>query len=151
MSFWNKIKNAAADATADLKGRVSRYNNANFKDAVMAICALMAGADGTIKAEERSKTAACIGSLDALQAFNPMDLKALFDKHCDAIIADVDFGRVNAMRAVSKIAGKGDETTAAIDVALIIANSDGDFAKEEKEMFKKICQALKVNPADYGV
>lgn len=151
MSFFDKLRASATSAVADLKGRVSRFNNSNFKDAVMAICALMAGADGTIDPAEKKKTAGAIGSLDALQSFDPMELKGLFDKHCGAIIEDPDFGQVNALRAVAKIAGKGDETAAAIEVALVIARADGSFSEVEKEMFRKICRTLKVNAADYGV
>ncbi len=151
MSLWNKIRDAATSASADLKGRVSRFNNSKFKDAVMAICALMASADGTIKPEEKRKTMACIGSLDALQSFDAKELKGLFEAHCDALADDVDIGRINALRAVAKIAGKGEETSSALEVALVIANSDGEFSPEEKDMFKQICRTLKVNAADYSV
>src|SRR5476651_1421998 len=106
MSLWDKIKDKANTFHADLKARASRFNNANFKNATMAICALVATADGVIQPEERKKVAACIGTTDALAAFDPMELKAQFDHYCDAINTDADFGPVNAMRAVAKLKGR---------------------------------------------
>jgi tellurite resistance protein TerB len=149
MSFWDKVKNTATSITSDLKARASRYNNGNFKNATMAICAIVATADGSIQPEEKKKVAACIGSTEALASFDPMELKAQFDHYCDEINADVDFGRINALRAVAKLKGKADETDAAIQIALIIANADGVFQDCEKEQVRNICRTLGVDAKAY--
>ncbi|MBU6453611.1 MAG: TerB family tellurite resistance protein [Cyanobacteria bacterium REEB67] len=149
MSFWEKVKDAASSLSADLKGRASRYNNANFKNATMAICALVATADGSIQPEEKRKVAACIGSTDALAAFDSKELKGQFDKYCEEINTDVDFGRVNLLRVVAKLKGRADETDAAIQIALIIANADGVFQDCEKEQVRDICRTLGVDSKPY--
>jgi tellurite resistance protein TerB len=151
MSFLDKLKSGINNLSNDLKARASRFKNANFKDATMAICALVATADGVIQPEEKKKVAACIGTTEALKDFDAMELKGLFDKHCDAINADVDFGRVNAMRSVSKLKGKAEESEAAVQIALIIANADGVFQPEEKVQVSAICRALGLDAKAYGV
>jgi len=149
MSFFDKLKNSVASLSADLKGRASRFNNSNFKNATMAICALVATADGSIQPEEKRKVAGCIGSTEALSAFDAKELKTQFENYCDEINEDVDFGRVNLLRAVAKLKGKPDESDAAIQIALIIANADGVFQDCEKDQVRTICRTLGVDPKAY--
>ena len=51
----------------------------------MAMCALIAAADGSIDASERQKTAALIGSNDVLAVFPPDELRQKFDWYCDKL------------------------------------------------------------------
>jgi tellurite resistance protein len=55
MGFWDNLKDKAVQLNEGLKTKVSQFKNASFADASMAMCALIAAADGTIDSSERQK------------------------------------------------------------------------------------------------
>jgi tellurite resistance protein TerB len=83
------------DFTASAKSKMAQYNNANFKNATMAVCALIAAADGDIEAEEKTKVAKLIGSNELLQAFNATELRETFLSYCDK--ATDEFSRLDLL------------------------------------------------------
>jgi tellurite resistance protein TerB len=137
------------DLKAGARTKMAQFNNAKFKDAAMASCALIAAADGNVSPEEKSKVAAFITKSELLASFNPAELRDLFLAHCEK--AGDDFSRLDLINLVRKV--KGDEAAAstALKVALVIANADGDFSDSEKKVVRELCQALGQSPADYGV
>lgn len=149
MSWLNKLRSSANDAVAGLKTKAAQFNNATFRDATMAICALVATADGRVDDAEKQAIANCITSLDALKVFAPADLIAKFNEYCDAINKDAIFGKMNVMGAVGKIKGKGEQPDTAVQIALAVANSDGDFAASEKARVVEICRSLGLDGAAY--
>lgn len=149
MSWLNKLRSSANDAVAGLKTKAAQFNNATFRDATMAICALVATADGRVDDAEKQAIANCITSLDALKVFAPADLIAKFNEYCDAINKDAIFGKMNVMGAVGKIKGKGEQPDVALQVALAIANADGNFDEKEKARVKEICRTLGLDATAY--
>ncbi len=149
MSFWNKLKQNASDAMAGLKTKAAQFNNSTFRDATMAICALVASADGKIEDSEKAAIGACITSLDALKVFAPADLIAKFNEYCDQINKDKVFGKIAVMGVVGKIKGKGEQPDTAVQIALAVANSDGDFAQSEKVVVAEICRTLGLDSKAY--
>ena len=71
MALWDQLKSRLQGLTADTKVQVGKYQNKDFAKASMAMCALIAAADGTISAEERSRMVGFIASNDALSVFQP--------------------------------------------------------------------------------
>ena len=131
----------------DLQTKFAQLNNAAFKNAAMATCALVAAADGTIAPEEKKKVAALIQKNEMLQAFNAGELRDLFLSYCDK--AEDDFDRIDLFAIIRKVKGNVDQSTYAVKVALIIANADGVFDDDEKAVVTEICQTLGVPAADY--
>lgn len=142
MSWLNRFKQGASDAMSSLKTKAAQFNNAGFRDATMAICALVASADGKIEDSEKAAIGGCITSLDALKVFAPADLIAKFNEYCDQINKDPVFGKIAVMGVVGKIKGKGEQPDTAVQIALAVANSDGDFADSEKKVVRDICRTL---------
>ncbi len=149
MSFWDRMKQNASDAYAGLKTKAAQFNNSNFRDATMAICALVAAADGKIEDSEKAAIGSCITSLDALKVFPPADLIAKFNDYCEQINKDKVFGKIAVMGVVGKIKGKGEQPDTAVQIALAIANSDGDFADVEKVVVRDICRTLGLDGKTY--
>lgn len=135
--------------TEQAKGKLAQFNNNGFKNAVMAVCALVAAADGSVEPEERSKVAALIAKNELLSVFNPGELRDIFLAMCDK--AGDEFERIDLLNHVRKLGSNAEQADTALKIALIIANSDGDFAESEKKVVREICGVLKLPMADYNV
>ncbi|MEZ4606844.1 MAG: TerB family tellurite resistance protein [Deinococcales bacterium] len=151
MSFWNNLKTKAQEMSDGLKTKVSQFKSNDFANASMAVCALIAAADGTIDPSERRKTAAFIGSSDVLSVFPVADIKAKFDEYCNKVEADFDFGKVDLLQVVGKLAKKPEQARAVIQIGIIIGGADGDFSNTEKTALKEICRTLNIPPSEYDL
>lgn len=151
MSFWDKIKENVSAMNNSLQTNVSKYKNAEFASASMAMCALIAAADGSVDGKEKAKTAALIVNNDTLKVFPATELKEKFDFFCDKLSADYDFGRIEAIQAIAKLKKKEDQARAVIQVGIIIGGADGNFDKDEMKAVRDACHALGINPAEFDV
>ena len=151
MSFWDQLKNNAASMNEQLQTNVAKFKNADFANATMAMCALIAAADGSIDASERSKTAALITSNETLKIFSASELKEKFDFYCDKLTADFDFGRIEAIQAIAKLKSKEDQARAVIQVGIVIGGADGNFDKDEMKAVRDACNAVGINPSEFDV
>lgn len=151
MSFWNDVKNKVSDVSVSLQKNIGQLKNKKFADASMAICALVASADGDIDAEERRKTAGFIMSNETLKVFTASDLKEKFDFFCDKLDADYDFGKIEAIQALSALKGKQDQARACIQLGIIIGGADGDFDTDEKRAIKEACNAVGIAPSEFDL
>lgn len=151
MSFWNELKNKVSDVNASLQKNVGKFNNKKFADASMAMCALVAAADGDIDSEERRKTAAFIMSNESLKVFSSSELKDKFDFYCNKLEADYDFGKIEAIQALSALKSKPDQARACIQLGIIIGGADGDFDADEKKAIKEGCNAVGISPSEFDL
>lgn len=149
MSFWNDVKNKVSDVNASLQKNIGQLKNKKFADASMAICALVASADGDIDAEERRKTAGFIMSNETLKVFPASDLKEKFNFFCNKLEADYDFGKIEAIQALSALKGKQDQARACIQLGIIIGGADGNFDADEKRAIKEACNAVGIAPSEF--
>ena len=127
MALWDQLKSRIADLQGNTKTQVGKYKSKDFAKASMAMCALIAAADGTITAEERRKTAAFIGSNDALSVFEPSELQQHFEFYSSKLERDYDFGKVEAIATIGKLKSKPEAARAVIQVGIIIGGADGNF------------------------
>lgn len=151
MSFWNNVKEKISDANDSLKKNIGQFKNKKFADASMAICALVAAADGDIDADERKKTTGFIMSNESLKVFSASDLKEKFDFYCNKLEADYDFGKIEAIQALSALKGKQDQARACIQLGIIIGGADGDFDADEKQAIKDACNAVGILPSEFDL
>lgn len=151
MSFWDQLKSSAESMNAQLQTNVAKFKNADFANATMAMCALIAAADGSIDASERSKTATLITSNETLKIFAASELKEKFDFYCDKLTADFDFGRIEAIQAISKLKSKEDQARAVIQIGIVIGGADGNFDKDEMKAVRDACNAVGIDPSEFSV
>jgi tellurite resistance protein TerB len=151
MALWDQLKQNVSQLAGSLKTEVAKFKNNDFASAAMAICALIAAADGSISPTERQKTAGFIVSNDTLKVFNASELKQKFDHFCSKLESDYDFGKVEAIQAISKLRGKPDQARAAIQVGVIIGGADGKFDEHEKKALREACNAVGINPGDFDL
>lgn len=136
------------DFTAKAKTKLAQFNNGPFKDATMAVCALVSAADGQIEAEEKKKVASLIQNNELLSVFDPVQLRDTFLSYADKAVDD--FTRLDLINAVRRLKGNDEQADTAMRIGLIIANADGDFEDSEKKIVRELCTVLSLNPANYG-
>ncbi|MBC3990941.1 TerB family tellurite resistance protein, partial [Streptomyces sp. AC563] len=69
MALWDRLKDSAQTMQTQLQAKKTELKSGAFRDASMAMCALVAAADGSVDPAERQRVAALIASNDVLQNF----------------------------------------------------------------------------------
>jgi len=151
MALWDQLKQRSQDMNAQLKTKTSQFKNKDFANAAMAVCALIAAADGSIDPEERRKVAGLITANDVLSIFDASQLRERFDHYCSKLSADYDFGKVEAIQAVSKLKSKGDQARAVVQIGIIIGGADGNFDKSERAAVREVCFAAGIDPQEFDL
>ncbi len=151
MAFWDQLKSKTVEMNGQLKTKAGQFKSKEFANGSMAMCALIAAADGTIDASERQKTASLILSNDVLAIFPPDELRQKFDFYCDKLGKDFDFGKVEAIATIGKLKSKPDQGRAVIQIGIIIGGADGDFDADERAAVKSACQAVGIPPSDFDL
>lgn len=122
-----------------------------FRDATMAMCALVAAADGAIDPVERQRVAGLITAEPVLRDFAVDDLRNLFEDNCNRLIADPAFGRAHVIQQIAKAAAKPAEARAVIQIGIMIGNADGAFDQAEVAAVREACGVLRLNPQEFGL
>jgi tellurite resistance protein TerB len=151
MALWDQLKQRTLEMSSQLQMQTSKFKNKDFANASMAVCALLAAADGTIDAEERRKVAALIMSNDVLSIFPPSDLRDTFDRYCTKLTADFDFGKIECVQAVAKLKTKPDQARAIIQIGIIIGGADGNFDQAERGVVREACFAVGIAPSEFDL
>jgi len=151
MAFFDQLKSKSKEMNSQLKTKTSQLKSKEFANGSMAMCALIAAADGSIDAAERQKTAALIMSNDVLAVFPPEELRTKFDFYCDKLSKDFDFGKVEAIGTIAKLKGKQDQGRAVIQIGIIIGGADGNFDDDEKRAVKEACFAVRIAPSEFDL
>ncbi|MGW2659296.1 tellurite resistance TerB family protein, partial [Streptomyces sp. NPDC001478] len=112
MALWDRIKESASTMQTQLVAKKNDLKSGAFRDASMAMCALVAAADGTIDPSERRRVAQLIMSNEVLQNFDATDLQRRFEANLDRLVADFDFGKVSVLQEIAKAKKKENEARA---------------------------------------
>lgn len=67
MALWDRIKESAQTMQTQLEAKKNDLKSGSFRDASMAMCALVAAADGSIDQAERQRVTQLITSNDVLR------------------------------------------------------------------------------------
>ncbi|MFM9370748.1 tellurite resistance TerB family protein [Streptomyces sp. Da 82-17] len=151
MALWDRIKESASQMQTQLNAKKNDLKSGAFRDASMAMCALVAAADGSIDPSERRKVAQLIATNDVLANFPADDLQRRFDANCDKLAADFDFGKVSVLQEVAKAKKKPAEARAVIQIGIVIGGADGDFDKDERQVVRDACYALDLPPHEFDL
>ena len=148
MGFFDQLKSRLTDLQTQTTTQVGKYKSKDFAKASMAMCALIAAADGTITAEERRKTSGFIGSNEALKVFEPSELLDHFAFYASKLESDYAFGKVEAIATIGKLKKDPAAARAVIQVGIIVGGADGDFDKDEQQAVREACLAVGIAPAE---
>ncbi|GAA2424545.1 TerB family tellurite resistance protein [Streptomyces glaucus] len=151
MALWDRLKESASTMQAQLMAKKNDLKSGAFRDAGMAMCALVAAADGTVDPSERQRVAQLIATNEVLQNFPADDLRRRFEENLDKLTADFDFGKVSVMQEIAKARKKPAEARAVIQIGIVIGGADGDFDKDEQAVVREACYTLDLPPHEFGL
>ncbi|MFF7543956.1 tellurite resistance TerB family protein [Streptomyces canus] len=120
-----------------------------YRDASMAMCALVAAADGHVDAAEIQQMESLILGNDVLQNFPPEQLRTRFHKHVDQLTRNFPQGKAEALQEIAKAAKKPTEARAVIQTGIVIAGADGHFSQAEQSILREACATLNLQPAEF--
>ncbi|GGX70335.1 tellurite resistance TerB family protein [Streptomyces fructofermentans] len=120
-----------------------------YRDASMAMCALVAAADGQVDASEIQQMESMILGNEVLQNFPPEQLRQRFHKHVDQLTRNFAQGKAEALQDIAKAAKKPTEARAVIQTGMVIAGADGHFSQAEQMVLREACGVLGLSPAEF--
>ena len=106
MGLMDEIRKGSQAFQDRLVAQIQKYKSRDFADATMAVCALVAAADGKIDQYERAKTSDFILTNSMLSVFNEKKLKASFEEFCDIVNTDELFGKIEMYQKIKKLEHK---------------------------------------------
>ncbi|MET7270571.1 TerB family tellurite resistance protein [Streptomyces flaveolus] len=151
MALWDRFKESASQMQTQLVAKKNDLKSGAFRDASMAMCALVAAADGTVDSSERQRVAQLIATNDVLQNFPADDLRRRFEDNLDKLTADFAFGKVSVLQEVAKARKKPAEARAVVQIGIVIGGADGDFDKDERAVVRDACFALDLPPHEFDL
>ncbi|MEU2165097.1 tellurite resistance TerB family protein [Streptomyces chengbuensis] len=122
-----------------------------YRDASMAMCALVAAADGHVDPVERQRVEELIVSNEVLQNFPADQLRQRFNQNVDRLTANFELGKAEALKEIAKAAKKPQEARAVVQTGMVIAGADGHVEPSEQQAVRDACAALGISPAEFGV
>ncbi|MEU9861273.1 tellurite resistance TerB family protein [Streptomyces sp. NPDC047971] len=122
-----------------------------YRDASMAMCALVAAADGSVDPVERQHVESLILQNDVLRNFPPDQLRQRFNKHVDQLTYNFQQGRQEALQEIAKAAKKPVEAKAVVQTGFVVAGADGYIAPAEEQVLRDACATLGVSPQEFGL
>ncbi|MFD5814496.1 tellurite resistance TerB family protein [Streptomyces sp. NPDC059618] len=151
MALWDRVKESASTMQTQLVAKKNDLKSGAFRDASMAMCALVAAADGSIDPSERQRVAQLIATNEVLQNFDAMDLQRRFDDNLNKLTADFAFGKVSVLQEIAKAKKKPAEARAVIQIGIVIGGADGDFDKTEQAVVREACFTLELPPHEFDL
>jgi len=149
MAFWNKLRESTQTLQTQLLSKKNELQSGAFRDASMAMCALVAAADGSVDPSERQRTASLITSNEVLKNFPADVLQQRFNDYVSQLTADFDIAKVSVLQDIAKTKKKPTEARAVIQIGIIIGGADGHFDDNEKAIVRDACFAVGLNPAEF--
>ncbi|MGW7070400.1 tellurite resistance TerB family protein [Streptomyces sp. NPDC054855] len=138
------LKSQLASLKTELK-------SGSYRDASMAMCALVAAADGSVDPAERRHVESLILQNDVLKNFPPEQLQQRFNKHVDQLSFNFLQGKTEVMQEIAKAAKKPMEAKAVVQTGFVVAGADGYIAPAEEQVLREACVALGLSPQEFGL
>ncbi|MGW7790363.1 tellurite resistance TerB family protein [Streptomyces tricolor] len=151
MALWDRIKESASQMQTQLLAKKNDLKSGAFRDASMAMCALVAAADGTVDPSERQRVAQLIATNEVLQNFPADDLRRRFEENLDKLTTDFAFGKVGVLQEIAKAKKKPAEARAVVQIGIVIGGADGDFDKDERAVVREACYTLDLPPHEFDL
>lgn len=134
-----------------LEDQVKRFKNKDFMDAVVAGCALVAFADGTIDASEKNKMAGYINLSQELKVFDMTVVIERFNHYVNNFEFSPEIGKQEALKAIAKFKSKPEVGRVIVGVCSAIGSADGNFDDQERRVVAEICTVLGLNPGEFSL
>ncbi|GAA4055941.1 tellurite resistance TerB family protein [Streptomyces shaanxiensis] len=151
MALWDRVRESASTMQTQLLAKKNDLKSGAFRDASMAMCALVAAADGTVDPSERQRVAQLIAGNEVLGNFPADDLRRRFEENLDRLVADFEFGKVSVLQEIAKARKKPAEARAVVQIGIVIGGADGHFDQDERAVVREACYALDLPPHEFDL
>ncbi|MBM3559450.1 MAG: hypothetical protein FJX53_06170 [Alphaproteobacteria bacterium] len=125
-----------------LRLELERHRQRPFVEAVMAVCALVATADGEVSFSERSRMDAVLEGVTQLARFDPHDAVDIFNRHVEAFARDAAAARAAALLVARHGASDAAAGGLLVRIAVAIGHADGTYSAEERVAVRWLCARL---------
>lgn len=120
-------------------------------DAVVAACALVAQADGWVTAQERKRMIDRMSRSPSVRFFGLHEVTVGFEALNMRFDRDLEDGEAAAEAAVAVLRGQPGPSHLLIDTACSVAEADGGFDAEERDVILRLCRLLDLDPARFDL
>jgi tellurite resistance protein TerB len=120
-------------------------------DALVAACALVAQADGWVTADERQRMVERMRKSPAVAVFGVQEVLLGFETLNERFDRDLDDGVAVAETAVRRLAGRSGPSRLLVETACAVAEADGGFDAEERDVVLRLCELLDLAPASFEI
>jgi tellurite resistance protein TerB len=131
--------------------RLKVLRSREFAHGSMAMCALIAAADGSIDEAEKRTTSELIAGTEVLSIFDSAELLEIFDGYVTKLQDNYDLGKLEAYKAIAKLKGKRDQARAMIQIGILIGGADGIFDPYEQAAIRNACKAVGIAPGEFDL
>lgn len=122
------------------------YRTKEFSKAVMAVCALVAIADGEFKVIERQRIFQAFAREPALQALDFSKALEILDGYMVAIDQDILSAKAVLYKKVRRVAGQHKRVRTMMRLAYLIIIADEEVHDAEMREFRHLCDLLNLDP-----
>jgi tellurite resistance protein len=140
-----------ASLRAQLFARREELRTLAFRDAAIAICALVTVADGRIDPTEREGLRAFAATDPVLSQFPEQETVRLFEEHLDRLSTDLPAGRRVALEEIAKVRGRVAQAAAVVRFGEVIGLVDGEFVASERAVVREAALTLGLDPAEFAL
>jgi tellurite resistance protein TerB len=151
MALWNKLREHIPTIQKQLMAKKGELKSGAFRNASMAMCALVAAADGHVDPSERQRTSNLITTNEVLSNFPPDDLQRRFNDYLNKLTTDMEFGKVAVLQDIGAVKKNPSEARAVIQIGIIIGGADGNFDNTEKSVVREACRAVGLDPSEFDL
>lgn len=120
-------------------------------DAVVAACALVAQADGWVTPDERKRMTERMRRTPSIAFFGVAEVVLAFEALTIRFERDLQDGEATAEDAIVHLRGQPGPSRLLIETACSVAEADGGFDAEERDVILRLCRLLDLDPAPYGL
>ena len=120
-------------------------------DALIAACSLVAQADGWVTPDERQRMVERMRRSPAVAVFGVQEVLLGFETLNERFDRDLDDGVAAAETAVRRLRGRAGPARLLVQTACAVAEADGGFDAEERDVVLRLCVLLDLAPGAFEI
>lgn len=151
MSTMSSFSSWLSRSKSNLTDNVKKFKNKDLLEAIVAGCAVVSVADGSINASEKQKMAGYLGRSAELSVFNMSEVIERFNHYAANMDFDVMVGKQEALRVIGKFKSKPEVGRVIVGVCCAVGAADGDFDDQEKAAVRDIVNVLGLTNSEFGL
>ena len=139
---------------ADIQAEVSKFNDRETAEALVAIQCGTAYADGELEQAEKTKLMASFKVSPILKQFDQSMLLAKFRELADQCEFDTEIGQDACVKELEDVRRKGaseEKRIAILRMGVMAAKADGEIEQAEVAFLRRAAGALGLSPSQVGL